>query len=144
MRLWIHAVALLIYGGQHPIEHKSPLDEGHPTTSDPSAIHLQNYQLVIQLPIGIARSKIHRIYRLYIVLFTRNQINSLCSFPLFDFSYITFFLGERPKCSAKLYALASQLGECPTSPSPLHKKLRSTSWSLASFPSDDTTSSIQS
>jgi hypothetical protein len=59
MHLWIRAVALLIYGGQHPIEHKSSLDEGHPTTSDPSAIHLQNYQLLVFLPIGIAQSKIH-------------------------------------------------------------------------------------
>ncbi len=59
MHSWIRGVALLIYGGQHHIEHDSPLEHGHPTTSDPSTILLREYQLVLKVPIGTAPSKIH-------------------------------------------------------------------------------------
>jgi hypothetical protein len=58
MHSWIRGVALLIYGGQHHIEHDLPLEHGHPTTSDPSMILLREYQLVLKVPIGTARSKI--------------------------------------------------------------------------------------
>ena len=61
MHSWIRGVALLIYGGQHHIEHDSPLEHGHPTTSDPSTILLREYQLVLKVPIGTARSKIHTL-----------------------------------------------------------------------------------
>ena len=59
MHSWIRGVALLIYGGQHHIEHYLPLKQGHPTTSDPSTILLREYQLVLKVPIGTAPSKIH-------------------------------------------------------------------------------------
>jgi hypothetical protein len=62
MHSWIRGVALLIYGGgQHHIEHDSPLEHGHPTTSDPSTILLREYQLVLKVPIGTAPSKIQRV-----------------------------------------------------------------------------------
>ena len=60
---WIRGVALLIYGGQDHIEHYLPLEQGHPTTSDPSTILLREYQLVLKVPIGTAPSKIQREMR---------------------------------------------------------------------------------
>jgi hypothetical protein len=65
MHSWIRGVALLIYGGQHHIEHYLPLEQGHPTTSDPSTILLREYQLVLKVPIGTAPSKIQTLFHNY-------------------------------------------------------------------------------
>ena len=69
MHSWIRGVALLIYGGQHHIEHYCSLEHGHLTTSDPSMILLREYQLVLKVPIGTARSKIQvQVYQHYNML----------------------------------------------------------------------------
>jgi hypothetical protein len=68
MHSWIHGVARVIYGGQHHVEHDSPLQQGHPATSNWSTILLREYQLVLKVPIGTAPSKIHLINAIFILV----------------------------------------------------------------------------